>query len=342
MRKGTNPAKLEDNKVENDCFHQIIVPVYLPELTGYYEQGLDILKLCLDSIYLTVHDKTFISVVNNGSCEAVKTYLDDCLKAKKIQEVIHTSAIGKINAIAKGLSGHDFDLVTITDADVLFVNGWQRAVYDIYETFPRAGMVGTTPNSKMLKYLTENIHFDNFFNKQLKFRPVANPDDMLRFAESIGNKSLFKNVSLNKILSIEKDNVIAALGTGHFSATYKKECFEGLKIFIRTGKKMGGDVMKNILDMPILDIGLWRLATYNNYTFHLGNQLDDWALEKFKNLKSNSSSSLVLDKPKIPQFNKPFLSMLRVKIFRKLFFNKYIWKKVLRFRGLSKQEASNY
>ena len=45
MRKGTNPAKLKDNKVENHCFHQIIVPVYLPKLEGYYAEGLDILKL---------------------------------------------------------------------------------------------------------------------------------------------------------------------------------------------------------------------------------------------------------------------------------------------------------
>ena len=341
MRKGTNPARLEDIKVKNDFFHQIIVPVYLPELTGYYEQGLDILKICLDSICMTVHKKTFISVVNNGSCEAVKTYLDECLKTEKIQEVIHTTAIGKINAIAKGISGHDFDLVTITDADVLFVKGWQKAVYDIYETFPKAGMVGTTPNSKMWNYLTENIHFDNFFSKKLKFRPVSNPDDMLKFDISVGKKNLFKNASLYKILSIKKEQIIAVVGTGHFVATYKSSILQNLRQS-SDHFKISPDSDNKYLDIPSIENGHWRLSTYKNYTYHIGNQLEDWVLNKYEHLKSNPSSSLILDKPIIHQLGKSFFCLLRVRLFRKLFFNKYVWKRYLRFRGLNKQEAKNF
>lgn len=336
MRKGTNPAKLDDNKVENDCFHQIIVPVYLPELTGYYEQGLDILKICLDSIYLTVHDKTFISVINNGSCEAVKTYLDDCLKAKKIHEVIHTTAIGKINGIAKGLSGHDFDLVTITDADVLFVNGWQKAVYDIYEAFPKAGMVCTTPQSKRLRYLTENIYFDNLFNSKLKFRTVQNPQALFRFAKSIDNPNLFKHIHLKKILSIKKNEITAVVGAGHFSATFRKEQIKHLKK-VKTIDKISPENDKKHIDLPSIKKGFWRLSTYDNFTYHLGNSIDTWVKNEFKSLKKEKYN-----------FRKPTLIMqhvyfdmvdLKKILIKNILFRKFIWRRYLKVLGLTEDEA---
>lgn len=342
MRKGTNPAKLEDSKVENPCFHQVIVPVYLPKLEGYYKDGLDILKMCLESIYLTVHDKTFISVVNNGSCDEVKSYLDGMLKAAKIHEVIHTSSIGKINAIAKALSGHNFDLVTITDADVLFINGWQKAVYGIYEAFPKAGMVGTTPNSKMLRYLTENIHFDNLFLKNLKFRPVAQPEKMRKFSISIDNEKMFNEVSLNKILSLKRNEVIATLGTGHFTATYKKELLHSIRksydLF-----KISADSDRTYLDIPSIKKGHWRLCTYENYTFHLGNHVDDWAIELLKDLKSKSNQEISTQtKPDFKPHQNYSFSPFKQFLIKKLFFNSYTWRHYLKYLGLSRDEAMKF
>ena len=340
MRKGINPAKLKDSKVENDCFHQVIVPVFLPKLEDYYAEGLEILKLCLESIYLTVHDKTYISVVNNGSCQEVRAYLDDLVEHQKIQEVVHTTAIGKINAIAKGLSGHDFDLVTITDADVLFTNCWQKAVYEIYETFPKAGMVSTTPNSKMMRHLTENIHFDYLLNKTLKFRPVKEPKDMIKFADSIDNKGLFKEIHLQKILSIEKENVIANIGAGHFTGTYKINLLKKLREFYSCDK-ISPNSDKESLDIPSIENGHWRLSTQYNYTYHLGNHIEDWMLEKFSDLEKNTPENFE-DKPVFSIKQTSHFNKLKQKITRKVLFNKYIWHKYLQYLGLNRLEAQDY
>ena len=340
MRKGTNPAKHENTKVESNCFHQIIVPVYLPKLEDYYAEGLEILKLCLESIYLTVHDKTYISVVNNGSCNEVKAYLDDLVGQQKIQEVIHTSAIGKINAIAKGLSGHNFDLVTITDADVLFTNGWQKAVYEIYETFPKAGMVGTTPNSKMLRHFTENIHFDYLFDKTLKFRSVSNPKDMIKFADSIDNKDLFKEIHLQKILSIEQNNIIANIGTGHFTGTYKINLLKKLREFY-SYDKISTNSDKESLDIPSVENGHWRLSTQRNFTYHLGNHIENWMLEKFSDTEKNIPENFE-DKPIFITNQTSHFNKLKQKITRKLLFNKYLWSKYLQYLGLNKNQAKIY
>jgi hypothetical protein len=336
MRKGTNPAKLKDNKVENRCFHQVIVPVYLPKLEGYYAEGLDILKLCLESIYLTSHNRTYISVVNNGSCEKVKNYLNELLESEKIQEVVHTSAIGKINAIAKGLAGHNFDLVTITDADVLFTNGWQKAVYDIYETFPKAGMICTTPQSKRLRYLTETIFFDCLFSSKLKFRAVKNPDAMQKFAESIQNNKLLNKINLNKILTIKQEDITAVVGAGHFSATYKRSLLNGFNQSYSTDKISSKTDRINI-DLPSIKKGHWRLSTYDNYSYHMGNSIQPW----MNNFILKKESKKFKQPNYIGSEKYSFTSLKRFTV-GKMIFSKPFWKYWLIYLGLSKNEARNY
>jgi hypothetical protein len=53
--------------------------------------------------------------------------------------IIEKDLIGKINSILKVLRTAEERLITITDADVLFVNGWEQAVLNVFEAFPKAG-----------------------------------------------------------------------------------------------------------------------------------------------------------------------------------------------------------
>ena len=119
MRIGFNPYK-DQVLFKSDYLHQIIIPVFIPNQEGYFKDSFAILKLCLDSLLATVHGKTFITVVNNGSDIIVVNYLDSLLKEKKIQELIHTQNIGKLNAILKGMAGNNIELITIADSDVMF------------------------------------------------------------------------------------------------------------------------------------------------------------------------------------------------------------------------------
>jgi cellulose synthase/poly-beta-1,6-N-acetylglucosamine synthase-like glycosyltransferase len=132
MRIGFNPNK--NKPVEpNDFFHQVIIPVYIPNQEGYFKDSFKILQYCLESLLKTSHSKTYFTVVNNGSCNEVIEYLNSLQQQLKIHEIIHTSAIGKMNAILKGLMGHNFDLITIADADVLFLNNWQKNTYEVFK-----------------------------------------------------------------------------------------------------------------------------------------------------------------------------------------------------------------
>ena len=169
MRKGFNPYK--DKKIEqSDYFHQVIVPVYIPKLEGYLRDGLTILKYCLESLLSTSHSQTYFTIVNNGSCGEVADYLVDLKCKEQIHELIYTTSIGKINAVLKGIVGYSFSLVTITDADVLFLNDWQKETYKVFNFFPKAVAVCPTPSPRSYKTYTSNIYWDYFFSKNVFYK----------------------------------------------------------------------------------------------------------------------------------------------------------------------------
>ena len=62
MRIGFNPHK-DKIQVASDYFHQVIIPVYIPNQEGYFKDSFSILKLCLNSLFKTSHIQTYFTVV---------------------------------------------------------------------------------------------------------------------------------------------------------------------------------------------------------------------------------------------------------------------------------------
>jgi hypothetical protein len=335
MRVGFNPNK--DKILDpNVFFHQVVVPVYIPNQEGYFKDSFQILQFCLESLFKTCHSKTYFTIVNNGCCVVVVEYLNSLQQQLKIQEVIHTTPIGKLNAILKGLMGHNFDMVTITDADVLFLNNWQKGTYDIFEAFPKAGAVSPVPSSKVLKQFTGNVIFENLFSSKLKFTATKDKESLQMFAKSIGNTDFYNKVQLNKNLTISTDIIAAIVGAGHFVATYRGSIFETMK---KHSKFKMGSSLKFFLDKPVEDKGYWRLSTTENHAYHMGNVFEEWMNETSSTIEENTkeikSPNNLLSKPN--SYLRPF-----VKFSFKIISQKVIWKLFLRSKGLTKEEANEY
>lgn len=339
MRIGYNPNK-DKPLITNDFIHQVVIPVYIPNHDGYFKDSLEILKYCLESLFKTSHDKTFFTLINNGSDKIVVDYLNNLLADGIIHELIHTTNIGKLNAILKGITGQKFQLITITDSDVLFLNDWQSETYKIFQNFPKAGVVCPTPSSKSFNDKTFNILSELFFSNKLKFTDVKNPDALISFAKSIENPNFYNQSHLQKILVVKKDEVKAVVGAGHFVATYRCDVFNEIGI-THSNYVLGGDSEYKILDLPSIKKGLWRLSTYDNYAFHLGNVSEPWMKKTIENLKINAD---------LPEINFNFKSSkvtniefwLKNTIFPKLIYRKNLRRLFLRYKGLTKQQAINY
>lgn len=337
MRIGFNPQK--DKQLEpNDFFHQVVIPVYIPHHNDYFSDSFQILKYCLESLFKTCHNKTYVTIVNNGSCEDVAKYLNELFFERKIHELINTTNIGYINAMLKGISGQNFTFFTTADADVLFLNGWQEKSYEVFKFFPKTGAVSPSPNSRVLKYFTSNVLLEKGFSKCIRFTKNRNVKAMLAFAKSIGNENLFNEVNLAKCLTIEKSNIKALIGAGHFIVTYRSSIFDSLEKRY-TKYILGGD-SDFIFDKPVIKKGYWRLSTDENFSYHMGNVKEEWMIATLQGLYDNEES---ISAPQLrPIRNTKLFTWVKTEVFSRIIFRKPLWKLYLRYKGLTLEEANQY
>lgn len=295
MRVGTNPAK-KDNELFVGNYHRVVIPVYIPNLeTDYFKDALKIFSLCLESLILTVHKKTRITIYDNSCCAEVKGYIESKYQENDIiDQIFHSKEnVGKINALITAIKGNPEPLITVSDADVLFKNGWQKAVENIFIGFPEAGMVSSTPSSRGLTKATANNWYYGFFKGKMEFQKVLNPDEMHMFDVSLGNKDLmYEDIHLEKYLVIKNPSIgaEAVFGCGHFVATIKREVMDHgprTPALTKTGVAVGV-----YLDEPNDRLGFLRLATKENYSFHMGNSVEEWMYVEFSKLFKNESNGI--------------------------------------------------
>ena len=333
MRIGINPEK-ENKEIKDQIYHRIVVPVYIPDFVGYFAGTFEVFKLCLESLLLTVHSQTRITIYNNNCHKDVKIYIDKkYYESEYIDQVFHSKKnVGKINAILASVKGNLEKLITVTDADVLFKNGWQLAVEKLFVNFPEAGMISPVPSSKSILGFTANNWFYSLFKGSLSFQKVLDPEAMHRFDISLGNKQLlYKPIHLKKylVLTNKKNNSQAVMGCGHFVATIKRTVFDkgsSEPAFV----KISNGIESKFIDIPNQNLGFLRLATKENFAFHMGNSSEPWMFEEFKILKKEISNGIDSSKVETKNFNKKaifigkiYRRMLLIKVFRNLLFRRF-------------------
>lgn len=323
MRIGVNPEK-QKTKLEIDSYHRVIIPVYIPNLQeDYFKDGLDILKLCLDSLLSTIHKKTKISLINNGCCEEVDNYLSDLHnRHSQVDQLISSKInLGKVNAIYSIVKSNLEPILTIADADVMFLPRWQDEVENIISVYPEAGMVSPVPSSIAYQgYFLNSTVFYAFFKSKLSFSSVIDPEGMINFEKSIGRK-MYKKIHLKKYLTISKKNTKAVIGCGHFVATFRAEVFKKSPTNVCQHKIVGGSETL-YLDEPNDKSGFLRLSTTGNYAYHLGNKIEDWMIEKLEWVKEKEKKQLVLKEIPNPKSIKNWQIFIG-KVFHRLFLVKF-------------------
>lgn len=333
MRVGSNPNK--EKKIATHYEHQVIIPVHIPNREGYFKDSLKILSLCLTSVIKTSHSKTFITIINNGSCREVFSLLQKQFDNGSIHELIHTSNIGKNNAILKAINGHYFKYITVADADVLFLNNWQFETMKVFHSFPKTGVVGLTPQVKLYADLSYNALFDNFFFKKMSFSQTKNPKALKEFTRSIGWDNNFNQDYLKMQLTIRDNSGFkAVVGSGHYVATYRRDniaTFNNYPIDVLLSSKFD----RMLLDEPGMRKGSWRLTTEDNYAFHMGNVYEPWMDEKVNKLTTETINILEYQYPKISTSYVSYF--LKNHLFRKLLDYKPFINWFVKFKGLPKE-----
>ncbi len=145
MRKGQNPAKFVKDVARPERITVALLN-YIPFLSGFYAETLDVLKACMDSLHDRAGLPFELLVFDNGSCAEVREYLSHEKDAGRLQYLILSERnMGKGGAWNMILAGAPGEIIAYTDSDVLFSPGWLKRSVEVLEAFPNVGMVTARP-----------------------------------------------------------------------------------------------------------------------------------------------------------------------------------------------------
>ncbi|HZJ24385.1 MAG TPA: glycosyltransferase family A protein, partial [Anaerolineales bacterium] len=145
MRKGQNPAKFVKDVARAERITVALLN-YIPFLSGFYAETLDVLKVCMESVRKDAGLPFDLMVFDNGSCTEVREFLVKEKEEGRIQYLILSEKnMGKGGAWNVMLAGAPGEIIAYTDSDVLFYPKWLSRSVEILETFPNVGMVTARP-----------------------------------------------------------------------------------------------------------------------------------------------------------------------------------------------------
>src|SRR5512137_1565174 len=131
MRVGHNPARFVE-KVAQPAGITVTVVSCIPFLSGYYEQSLDVLKACLNSIHENTPELHDLMLFDNHSCPEVRQYLQEAYDQGVIQYlVLSDKNIGKIGAWNFMFGAAQGEYVVFSDSDILYRPGWLAASLEL-------------------------------------------------------------------------------------------------------------------------------------------------------------------------------------------------------------------
>ena len=145
MRQGQNPAKFI-KQVGRPQRITAAVLNYIPFLSGFYAETLDVLKVSLSSLAREAGLPFDLMVFDNGSCPEARDFLIGEREAGRVQYLILSEKnVGKGGAWNVIMGGAPGEIIAYSDSDVLFSPSWLKRCVEILETYPNVGMVTARP-----------------------------------------------------------------------------------------------------------------------------------------------------------------------------------------------------
>lgn len=320
MRIGNNPQKKE-SKLELKTNHRVVMVIFIPELSGYYEGMLEVIKVSIASLIKTLPPSSAITLVDNGSCKEVRDYLISLFEEKAIDSLqLLATNIGKIDAMMGAARAAREPIITLTDCDILFKAGWVTETIKVFNAFSGVGSVSPIPPRTALTYYTFATQ-QAILRQKLVLSFEAIPGNFEEYNRFLASINWDKENDANKLWPIIiKDGHKAIVGSDHQVLTLRRDIFFNATPVKPSLTKLGKESVREYVDLPIdLSDGL-RLSTYNFYAAHIGNRVEPWMLKQVEELNGELISLGLKLEPELSYIKKNQIwYKLKKKVLKKVF-----------------------
>lgn len=259
----------------------VITVVFLPELEGFWRDGLEVLRRCLGSLRSTTPQPFELVVMDNGSCAGVRTYLGELFENRDIDQLLLSRRnLGKVGAWNLLFAAAQGEIVSYVDSDIYFLPGWFEATQQVLDAYPEAGVVTAQAMSRDLR------HYCGSTLRGAAADPSVECDEgpglvpreyveahLTGLGES--RESYEQRIPTRHDVRLCRGDRQAFAGSAHFQFSGRREAL--VELFPLASSRAMGDV--NVLDEAIDDAGLWRLSTTGYYVHHMGNRVPDLEVE---------------------------------------------------------------
>ena len=279
MRVGQNPAKsIEHVSKPREITAAVIV--YIPFLSGYYAQSMDVLNICLSSMRKHANIPYDLMVFDNASCLKVVDYLKDLQQAGQIQYLILSDKnIGKVGAWNFIFGASPGEFIAYADSDVYFYPEWISKHLEIFKAFPEVGTVSGLPRRGRRTFYHNTIQqgeeIANVKFEEGKFIPES---WIIDHARSLGKLDTVHEILELNDYRFTRNNVSAFATATHFQFMVRRKTIQEFIPF-PYNRPMGDSVAH--FDHAINNSNLLRLAVTERVVKHMGNTLDEKSLSEF-------------------------------------------------------------
>jgi len=273
MRIGQNPAKSIEHVPQPQRITVALV-TYIPFLSGYYAQGLDVLKTCLGSLWESTQILYDLLVFDNASCAEVRAELLEAQRQGRIQYlVLSDKNVGKGGAWNFIFQAAPGEVIAYSDSDVLFRPGWLERSLEILAAFPQAGMVTARPMRTPEAFYTSTLEWARQQpDVQVEQGSFLSWETYLEHVLSLGTseEQARQWYASRQDIRLTRQGVSAHVSAAHFQFTAPKSILAQFVPF-EMERPMG---QVRSLDEQMNAAGYLRLTTCEPLVKHLGNSLD--------------------------------------------------------------------